>query len=57
MLTSSDQWSHPAFSAYCDEINNHAWEREKEADISISPYSHSYKKEYKFEICYFSIEE
>lgn len=36
MLTSSDQWSHPAFSAYCGEINNHAWESKKEVDISIS---------------------
>lgn len=39
MLTSSDQRPHPAFSAYCAEINNHAWERE--VDVSISPYSHS----------------
>lgn len=53
MLTSSDQRPHPAFSAYCAEINNHAWERE--VDVSISPYSHSLKKQYKFEICYFPL--
>lgn len=57
MFTSSDQWSHPAFSAYCSEINNHA--RERERNRLMFPFllilTVAKSKRYKFEICYFPL--